>query len=142
MARLIILAAACVLIASVACVNQDNVTPSQFPTPSGPALSVEEYAKACYSSHEETLNKRGRASTQEQMSQFISDLRGMVPPRSLERFHYAYLKAWETTADEGLFFAVKEWTEADAQIGQMDDETYRAFEERGLCGFDEQFVQN
>ena len=142
MARLIILTAACALIAGAACINQGNATPTQFPTPSGPALSVEEYAKACYSSHEKTLNKRGRASTQEQMRQFITDLRGLVPPRSLEKFHYAYLKAWQTTVDEGLFFAIKEWTEADAQIGQMDDETYRAFEERGLCGFDEQSILN
>lgn len=137
MAKYLILMAACLIIAGVACANRSGGTPTQVPTPSGPALSVEEYTKACYAAYEKTLNDRGRSSTQEQMRRLIADLRELSPPRSLEKFHYAYLQAWEVTVDEGIVSATKEWTEADAQIGQLDDETYTAFMQRGACGFDE-----
>ena len=112
-------------------------TPTPFPTPGGPALSVVEYAKACYSAYEKTLNERGRSATQEQMREFISDLLELNPPRSLTKFHYAYLEAIVVTADSGLFMASKEWAEADAQIGQLDYETYQALMSRDACGFEE-----
>lgn len=135
MTRLLILIVACSLIAGLACVEQRNATPTLFPTPSGPALSVEEYSKACYSAFEKTLNKRGRSPTQEQLLQLIAELQDLAPPRSLEKFHYAYVSGLQQIADVGA--SLKEWAEADAQIGQMDDETYQAFMERGACGFDE-----
>lgn len=100
-------------------------------------MSVVEYAKACYSAYEKTLNERGRSATQEQMNEFISDLLELSPPRSLEKFHYAYLEAIIVTADSGLLMASKQWTEADAQIGQLDDETYQALMARNACGFED-----
>lgn len=127
----------CVLVVGLACVNQTEGTSTPYPTSAGPALSVEEYSKACYSAFEKTLNKRGRSPTQEQMAQFIRESRSLIPPRSLERFHFAHLAYWETMVEEGLFVAMKEYVEADAQIGQMDDETYAEFEQRGSCGFDD-----
>lgn len=135
MTRLLISTAVCLLVVGIACVNQREATPTLFPTPSGPALSVEEYSKACYSAFEKTLNKRGRSPTQEQLRQLIAELRDLAPPRSLEKFHYAYVSGLQQIADVGA--SLKEWGEADAQIGQMDDETYQAFMERGACGFDE-----
>lgn len=139
MAKHLILMAVCMMIAGVACANQGAGTPTQVPTPSGPALSVEEYTKACYAAYEKTLNDRDRYATQEQMRRLVADLRELSPPRSLEKFHYAYLEAWEVTVDEGTLSAFKEWAEADAQIGQLDGETYTDFMQRGACGFDETF---
>ena len=140
MTKYLLLAAACALLASVACSTPGNSSPTSIPTPSGPALSVEEYTKACYSSYEKMLNKRDRPTTQNQMRRFILELQELIPPRSLEKFHFAYLAAWERTADEGLFLAAKEMMEASAQIGQLDDETYAAFMRRAACGFDETFT--
>ncbi len=55
----------------------------------------------------------------------------------MEKFHFAHLAYWERLLEGGPFLASKEWMEADAQIGQMDDETYREFESRESCGFDD-----
>ncbi len=132
--KYLILIAILAVIASMACNRLGNESPTIFPTPSGPALSVEEYTKACYSAYEKLLNERGRAPTQEQMRKFISDLQGLNPPLSLEKFHYAYLAGLQDIADVGA--SLKNWTEADAQIGQMDDETHQTFMERDACGFD------
>ena len=140
MTKHLILLAVCTLIAVVACADPSGGTPTKVPTPSGPALSVEEYTKACYAAYEKTLNDRNRYKTQEQMRQLITDLRELSPPRSLEKFHYAHLDAWEVTVDQGMFSAMKEWNEADAQIGQLDSETYAEFMQRGACGFDERFL--
>lgn len=138
MAKFLMLLAIGALLFSAACFNQDD-NPTEVPTPTGPALSVEEYTKACNSAYQDTLNDRGRSATQEQMRRFIADLRELVPPRSLEKFHYAYMTAMETTVDDGVIVAIKEWMEADAQIGQLDDETYNDFQNRGTCGFDAWF---
>ena len=128
-----------IVVCSVGCArlaNDSADVPTAYPTPSGPALSVEEYAKACYSSFEDLQNDRGRYPTREQMQDFVMDLRDLVPPRSLEKFHYAHLRAWEVFAYEETFFT-SAWLEADAQIGQLDEETYTAFRERNFCGLDE-----
>ena len=138
MSKISILLAIAALLFSAACFNQ-NDNPTEVPTPTGPALSVEEYTKACNSAYQDTLNDRGRSATQEQMRNFIADLRELAPPRSLEKFHYAYMTALETTVADGILVAIKEWMEADAQIGQLDDETYDAFQNRGTCGFDTWF---
>lgn len=135
--KVLIVSLSCLLIISTACVGQESATPTPLPTPSGPALTVEEYSKACYSAYEKTLNERGRSPTQEQMRQFIQETRGLIPPRSMEKFHFAHLAYWERLLEGGPFLASKEWMEADAQIGQMDDETYREFESRESCGFDD-----
>ena len=66
------------------------------------------------------------------------ELRELVPPRSLEKFHYAHLRAWELFAFEEIILT-SAWLEADAQIAQLDDETYVAFKDRNFCGFDENF---
>jgi len=138
MGKYLMLAVACGILAGAACLNQQAApqTPTPYPTPAGPALTVEEYTKACYSAFEETLNDRDRYPTQEQMRQFITELRFLTPPLSLEKFHYAYLAAWETMANEGLLLAHREIAEADAQIGQLDQETHDSFQGRGFCGFD------
>ena len=138
MTKLLILIAVCFLIASMACIGQGSANPTLFPTPSGPALSVEEYAKACYAGFEELRNDRDRFPTQEQVQRYVMELRELVPPRSLEKFHYAHVRAWEVFVNEEILLAAA-WMEADAQIGQLDDETYEAFRERNLCGLDENF---
>ena len=125
--------------AVMACNVPRGATPSYTPLPtaSGPQLSVEEYAKACYSEFEAMENDRFRPPTRQQMQTFISEVKTLVPPRSLEKFHYAYLQAWQVTLEHGVLVAYKEWYEAEAQIGQLDDETYEAFEQRNLCGIDD-----
>ena len=138
MAQCLVLVTVCAIVTSLACGNLREGTPTKLPTPSSPALSVEEYSKACYSAYEKImLNKRGRSATQEQMHRFMAELRELTPPRSLEKFHFANLAMWESIAGKGYFLAYKEIAEVDAQIGQLDDETHQSFIERNACGFDE-----